>query len=957
MKPKRPRRHIPYFPKAERIFSRSTSPTAQSPYVIYEPDTERTPLALFDETANEINYGGPEEPGAAWPPKPSEFWGNYLMPTLTRNERLRLTMMWYHTRDLAEDHELLQRLQTTLGLVKSFVGWPYVICGLMDNHTYTRLVTEGLPLSILPRKETMCAHTINSRSGMLVVPNMLEDRRFARSPHAEYAGLRSYGSAVLRCTTESGECVALGSLCVAASVEKDLPTDKQAALAQFADILSAEIVNRSRNMRQRQRQNMADHLIRLREEASSENAEDLVLQALRDTYPTASVISRDSDDDMVELDNRDPVSYTEFENGLWEDTELLEKLIQTRNYEKLTSDQTIRAIAQRCRKRPHPRYLIVASNDVQMVFDDIDAWFVEACGVILFDFYQEYLLREALQAKDTFTKSINHHLRTPIHGILASVEMLAEELSANSAVRSARNADEVSSTPVSLCSKESDEDKSSNGSGRHYVEFATRAHLYLTSVKDCGRELMSTVNNMLMLNRWADSSRSMKPASLYELNQLEAEMVRDIGAMLPEAHLASTSILFDCQLSGSSIVIIDIGLLKQCLEALISNAIQSTPDGSVLVVISATKDYTVLQFDVIDSGCGISQQVQEKIFHPYEKGDSHSRGIGLGLTIASKIANAMNGHVYLVSSEVDRGSHFRAEFHNPGFACPTAREEFVQPGSPSTARTYYEVPTGESRSALVANFLKYLEHRGYDKSDESSQNALHVVRFTESEDDLRSLIKQTDRHAVTVCLIPSSAKIRHFGRPLDGKRTFFIEGPFLSTKLSEALGKIEATIHPSGDTRRDSCPVGSPQGFEDLFDRKLRITDPIHALLVDDNAINLRILKMYCEKRRIPYVLAVDGQEAIDHYTSNLATSPFNLVLMDLQMPVCGGITATKSIRALERDSESTPAVMFIVTGQDSPEDKSNSKNAGADEFYVKPMSIKTLDAGIGQYFEQIARL
>ena len=85
----------------------------------------------------------------------------YLFPVLARNERLRLTMLFYYTRGALEDQELMSRLQEKVFLAKETVGWEFVIAGLLDNNTYTRLVVVGLPLAVLPRRESTCAHTIN----------------------------------------------------------------------------------------------------------------------------------------------------------------------------------------------------------------------------------------------------------------------------------------------------------------------------------------------------------------------------------------------------------------------------------------------------------------------------------------------------------------------------------------------------------------------------------------------------------------------------------------------------------------------------------------------------------------------------------------------------------------------------------------------------------------------------
>lgn len=90
----------------------------------------------------------------------------YLFPVLTRNERLRLTLFFYYTRGVLEDLELMSRLQEKVMLAKETVGWEFVIAGLLNHNTYTRMATDGLPLAILPRRESTCAHTVNQPPGV-----------------------------------------------------------------------------------------------------------------------------------------------------------------------------------------------------------------------------------------------------------------------------------------------------------------------------------------------------------------------------------------------------------------------------------------------------------------------------------------------------------------------------------------------------------------------------------------------------------------------------------------------------------------------------------------------------------------------------------------------------------------------------------------------------------------------
>jgi hypothetical protein len=75
-------------------------------------------------------------------------------------------MLFYYTRGAFEDEELMSRLQEKVHVVHEAVGWEFVIAGLMNHNSYTRMVTVGLPLAVLPRRESTCAHTINQTPGV-----------------------------------------------------------------------------------------------------------------------------------------------------------------------------------------------------------------------------------------------------------------------------------------------------------------------------------------------------------------------------------------------------------------------------------------------------------------------------------------------------------------------------------------------------------------------------------------------------------------------------------------------------------------------------------------------------------------------------------------------------------------------------------------------------------------------
>lgn len=138
-----PPRPVSYFPRAERLFKRadpnSTNlplrPTTVAP--IFDLSHANVPLQPFSEAQHCINYTADS---ALVPDQPPTFTDAYLFPTLARNELLRLTMLWYYTRGIADDEELLQNLQGIVKLVHAFIGWDFVIMGILSEHSCTLLL-------------------------------------------------------------------------------------------------------------------------------------------------------------------------------------------------------------------------------------------------------------------------------------------------------------------------------------------------------------------------------------------------------------------------------------------------------------------------------------------------------------------------------------------------------------------------------------------------------------------------------------------------------------------------------------------------------------------------------------------------------------------------------------------------------------------------------------------------
>jgi len=723
----------------------------------------------------------------------------------------------------------MSKLQGILGIVQKFMGWEFAIIGMVEEAVFTRVAAINMPVALLPRRESPCSHTINQEPGTVFsITNLEEDWRFRSSPHVAVSGLRSYAGTQLRIRIDTGEEAALGSLCIASNtVQKPLTQEQKSALVRFADMITSELVSTQRQNRIREKETKMELLMKLKaEQCMAESQLKAKLDELiKPFYPEASISLQTSNEQLICLQGNTKIHFTDVRSGLWEDTGFINRLIKTGNHSKLTSSQTVRAIVSKCGS--FDMFLVLASCDIQHVFDDYDAWFVEACAQIITDFKHRQDLQEALLAKEEFLRGITHQLRTPIHGVLASSELLAEVLA----------------TPgLSITGQETSINES--------------AMAHLTTIQASGTLLMATVNDLLKFNTWSRNKAAELSPKSFDLYCIEKEIMDLLRSSTSESLHPEVPVSFDLQLAGPrSIVEIDTIILQDALQPLIVNALQATTSGSITLRVSTAAESSMLQFDIIDTGSGIPSGDRTRIFQPFEKGSIHANGVGLGLTLAVKAAHLLGGTVNLISSEVGVGSHFRVEFPDLVF---TERE--ISSETPSENNTL--TPMTDSSQGVSRPGFKL---------------------------------------------------------PINDMES----GPIAS------FSSLSITAHTNEEPHV-----------------------PPRALLVDDNAINLKVLRMYCEKRAIPYLLATNGQEATDQFkaASETEANRVNLVLMDLQMPICGGLEACTSIRAFEAEKSLPPSTIFMVTGQDSPNDRSLSLEAGSNEFLVKPVSLKLLDKHLARY-------
>lgn len=825
---------------------------------------------------------------------------------------------------------------------------------------------------------------------------MLEDWRFRESPYVEQGGLIAYAGVPLRMQHESGESVGLGSLCVAsATSQPPLSKQQQLALARLGDWIVADIVQCARARRQRERHRFSQLIATLQREPEGEDVQDPILRILRQAYPNESVTLQFTGTDSADTTVPYPATASDLKHGLWEDDEYIEDFIAASNCNEPPNDRVIRFISAQCESKIGPSVLVVATKNFRRIFDDVDSWFVHTCATLLTQRWQKRLLVEVMRAKEKFLRGVSHQLRTPIHGILGAAELLTEDLRALTVPGSTklRPGVEELMRPLAELSKSS---------------------VYLDTISTAGRELMSTVNSMITLNRWADIAAADRQFATHTIEELENSLVKGSSDVTLRDARTRAPLFFHHDLNPSCQSLrIDLDLFRDSALPLIVNAIQNTTEGIITVTLSYTQDTKTLVVDVEDTGCGIHPDHQSRIFELYEKVGEHSTGAGLGLTLATKFSALLRGSIELVSSEVDRGSHFRATFGGIHSITSSTTSPTIDSQLKYLPLSFRHLTSNSPDKHLSSHLARYLACNGFVQSSDPT-NCLNVMDYIHDAEDRQKYHAILPKGQVAICLLPYAEEAETSQLT---SNIIFVKGPFCTSTLDTALRRADqlcATIHNSSacapqlgspsfteDSRgvlptlpdqpspcdcnstidegygsnttssNNGSPVPQaeieelhpvPRVLEadktsphDLPIRTLSDTSKPMTLLVDDNAVNLRILEMYCKKRGLPYRSTIDGRQAVDLFTQRQQSSsstdpPFDLILMDLQMPVCDGISATQEIRSLEKTGDKK-SVLFMVTGQDSQTDREAASAAGADNYLVKPVGIKLLDASLRRYF------
>jgi len=404
--------------------------------------------------------------------------------------------------------------------------------------------------------------------------------------------------------------------------------------------------------------------------------------------------------------------------------------------------------------------------------------------------------------------------------------------------------------------------------------------------------------------------------------------------------------------------------LLQCLNNLLDNAVKFTEQGEITLTVDPVKetpDEITLRFLICDTGIGIENQHLDKLFEPFIQADNSATrrygGTGLGLAISKKLANLMNGEIWCQSAP-GRGSSFgfTARFgrHNHAELFINRRRDF------------------HGLSALIVddNIMfqtvsgQYLKAFGFEASAASSgEDALDTVNRLRAEGRFPDLVivglkmsgwdgLETARRLngavppgeplpkIILTTTHSRAQVSRAAAATGIKAV--LEKPILAETLENVLGILFETggAAPSGratlsESEQKRKLTRAAKG-RDVPSPAKHLTGA-RILLVEDNEVNQMVAKKILLKAGLEVSVANNGQEALEMVKAGYS---FDLILMDIQMPVMDGLTAAREIRRLDNGVD-LPIV--ALTAHSQPEDREKSFSAGMNDHLTKPLDINGL--------------
>jgi PAS domain S-box-containing protein len=467
----------------------------------------------------------------------------------------------------------------------------------------------------------------------------------------------------------------------------------------------------------------------------------------------------------------------------------------------------------------------------------------------------------------------------------------------------------------------------------------------LETVHGSGDQLMAVINDILDFSKIEAGDLRIEDHSFELRDCVDATIASFAGAAKGLDLIAHVD--DDCP----AMVVGDVHRLRQVLGNLVGNAVKFTTSGDVLLRVrleSAEGAAIRLRFSVADTGIGISPQSLDRLFRSFSQVDASTTrvygGTGLGLVISKAIVEAMGGEL-TVASRPGVGSEF--SFSVPlGRADESARPN-ARPASPAISLTGRQVLIVDDNDTNRRILRLQLEDQGMACTDVASPaSALALVdgagRFELAILDLAMPLMDGVQLATALRRLPAGRSLplvllSSFGRRERENEHLFAAVLTKPTRSSALIETVIEVLSPAAPTPLPAQPKGSLSPVRPTTSA----ADPLRILLAEDNEINQKVGRLMLAKLGHLVDIAENGSVALEA----VRRTRYDVVLMDMHMPVMDGLEATRRIRA-ELPVEAQPRII-AMTASVTTQDRTACAEAGMDDYLAKPVRAADLSAAL----------
>jgi len=479
---------------------------------------------------------------------------------------------------------------------------------------------------------------------------------------------------------------------------------------------------------------------------------------------------------------------------------------------------------------------------------------------------------------------------------------------------------------------------------------------YANMIRISGNALLSLINDILDFSR-IEADQLLLESQTFNLRMTVEDTV-DIVAL--EAYEKGIDLTCMIEPNVPSDLIGDPGRLRQVLVNLLGNAVKFTEKGEVVLHIQLKKetdDQTSIYFAVKDTGIGIPESKLKDLFKPFSQVESKTpskySGTGLGLSISQRIVRLMGGRI-AVESQNNSGStfSFTVSFKKNNkklISKKTCEADLCD-------KTILIADSQPAYRTMLSNLLDNIGCHHLEVSD--GESALSMIRSSMGTNQPIDLVL-IDMHLSKINGIklgrimksdPSISQIPIIMITFVGQRgdvsmlqeigfSAYLNKPVKQSLLQKSLQKIFSS-QPPDKTETISENIITQFSINEEESQQKRI------LLVEDSEMNRRLASVYLKKMGYQIDTADNGQEALD----KLAKKEFDLILMDIQMPVLDGIQATKAIRSGKYPVKNTDIPIIAITANAMSQDRKMCISAGMNDYVAKPFKPEDLKITIEKY-------